>query len=50
LNKINENKEIKINEHPFFLEGPKRVLNSLNRVIEILLYKIEIRVGKSQNE
>jgi len=47
---IIKNIEIKIKEHPFILEGPKRVLNSLNNVIEIEFQKKLIREGSNQNE
>lgn len=50
LNKINENNEIKINEHPFNLLVPKRVLNSLNKVKIILFHKKLIREGRNQKE
>lgn len=48
LNKINENKEIKIKVDPLCPNGPKRVLNSLCKVIKILFQIKWNRDGISQ--
>lgn len=50
LNKINENKEIKIKALPGFLFGPKRVLNSLNNKNRLLFHKKLLREGINQKE
>lgn len=48
LNKIIENKLIKIKEEPLWPIGPKRVLNSLCKVNKILFQIIWYRDGISQ--
>jgi hypothetical protein len=48
LNKIIENKEIKIKVEPFLLFGPSKVLNSLNKVKRIVFQITLIREGKNQ--